>query len=191
MERPRPSPAPLSFVAALAVFFIAAGARDALADRAAARRHFEGGTQAYQQGQYDAAIAEFQSGFREEPLPDFLFNIALSHQKARRPKEAVQYFDLFLLLATSSRDRDEAKAQAARLRREYNLPDSEGASASKSPALQFDKTGGDGAKTSPAPRWPIWVAVAAGVVTVAAVTTAAVVATRPAEPPVLRLEKVP
>lgn len=190
MQRPRPCHAVLApLVVALGVVLTAGVAQ---ADRAMARRHFEQGTGAFQQGKYDAAIAEFQTGFREEPLPDFLYNIALAHQRANRPREAVQYYDLFLLLATSSRDRDEAKAQVARLRRENNLPDPDGADPSKSPALQFNKTAEEGAaEGKPASRWPIWVAVAAGVVTVAAVTTAAVVATRPTDPPVLRLEKVP
>ena len=110
MKRSRPSPAPLALVAALVFSMAAASAGDAFADRAAARRHFEGGTQAYQQGQYDTAITEFQAGFREEPLPDFLYNIALAHQRAGRPRAAVQYFDLFLLLLTNNRDREEARS---------------------------------------------------------------------------------
>lgn len=154
------------------------------ADRQKAQQLFETGTQRYGEGMYDAAIDSFQAGFREEPLPDFLYNIAMAYQRSKRPDQAVRHLEMYQLLVRDPKERDQAQALIEKIQKERNVQsDSSG-------ALNFSG-GGPGGESKPIyKRAGFWVALVSGVVAVAAVTTAAVVLTRKADP-VLRLEQVP
>jgi tetratricopeptide (TPR) repeat protein len=155
----------------------------ARADRQKAQQFFETGTQRYSEGKYDAAIDSFQAGFREEPLPDFLYNIAMAYQRSKRPDEAIRHLEMYQMLVRDPKERDQARAQIEKIQKERNLQsDSSGA---------FNFSGGGSSEGKPIyKRAGFWVALVSGVVAVAAVTTAAVVLSRKADP-VLRLEQVP
>jgi tetratricopeptide (TPR) repeat protein len=154
----------------------------ARADRQKAQRLFEEGTQRYADGKYEAAVSSFQAGFREEPLPDFLYNIAMAHQRMRHPDQAVRYLEMYQLLTQDPRERTQARDQIAKIQKERGAPEGSGGA--------FDFSGSP-AESRPLHKRPLfWVALGAGVVAVAAVTTAAVILTRQ-EDPVLRLEQVP
>jgi tetratricopeptide (TPR) repeat protein len=156
----------------------------ALADRQKAQLLFEEGTQRYADGKYESAVSSFQAGFREEPLPDFLYNIAMAQQRLHRPEQAIRYLEMYQLLAQDPKERAQAQAQIAKLQKERGLP--EGSSSGGA----FDFSSGPG-ESKPLYKRPLfWVALVSGVAAVAAVTTAAVVLTRK-EDPVLRLEQVP
>ena len=151
------------------------------ADRQKAQRLFEEGTQRYADGKYEAAVSSFQAGFREEPLPDFLYNIAMAHQRMRHPDQAVRYLEMYQLLTQDPRERTQARDQIAKIQKERGSSDGSNA------AFDFSSP----AESRPLHKRPLfWVALASGVVTVAAVTTAAVLLTRK-EDAVLRLEQVP
>lgn len=153
----------------------------ALADRQKAQRFFEEGTQRYADGKYESAVSSFQAGFREEPLPDFLYNIAMAHQRMRHPDQAVRYLEMYQLLTQDSRERTQARDQIAKIQKERGASDGSGGA--------FDFSGSP--ESRPLHKRPLfWVALASGVVAVAAVTTAAVILTRK-EDAVLRLEQVP
>lgn len=159
------------------------------ADRQKAQQLFETGTQRYGEGKYDAAIDSFQAGFREEPLPDFLYNIAMAYQRSKRPDQAIRHLEMFQLLVRDPKERDQAQALIEKIQKERNLE------SDTSGALRFSGgtggPGGAGGESKPVyKRAGFWVALVSGVVAVAAVTTAAVVLTRK-DDPVLRLEQVP
>ncbi|MFO0576972.1 MAG: hypothetical protein U1A78_23460 [Polyangia bacterium] len=155
------------------------------ADRQKAQQLFETGTQRYGEGKYDAAIDSFQAGFREEPLPDFLYNIAMAYQRSKRPDQAIRHLEMFQLLVRDPKERDQAQALIEKIQKERNLE------SDTSGALNFSGGPGGGGESRPIyKRAGFWVALVSGVVAVAAVTTAAVVLTRKADP-VLRLEQVP
>lgn len=152
------------------------------ADRQKAQQLFETGTQRYGEGKYDAAIESFQAGFREEPLPDFLYNIAMAYQRSKRLDQSVRYLEMYQMLVRDPKERDQVQAQIEKIQKERNLQSDTGG------ALNFSGGGGDSKPVYK--RAGFWVALVSGVVAVAAVTTAAVVLTRKADP-VLRLEQVP
>jgi tetratricopeptide (TPR) repeat protein len=159
----------------------------ASADRQKAQRLFEEGTQRYADGKYESAVSSFQAGFREEPLPDFLYNIAMAHQRMRHPDQAVRYLEMYQLLTQDPRERTQARNQIAKIQKERGSSDGgDGGDGSGGP---FDFSGPG--ESRPIHKRPLfWVALASGVVAVAAVTTAAVILTRK-EDAVLRLEQVP
>lgn len=151
------------------------------ADRQKAQQLFETGTQRYSEGKYDAAVSAFQAGFREEPLPDFLYNIAMAHQRSQRLDEAVRYFEMYQLLVQDPKERAHAQEQITKIRLERSATPGSGG------AFDFSGSG----QPKPVHKRPsFWIALVSGAVAVAAVTTAAVVLTRK-EDTVLRLEKVP
>jgi tetratricopeptide (TPR) repeat protein len=81
-----------------------APAADAEAERA--RRfsgHIEQATRAYKNGEYDRAIEAYQAALEIQPNPLLLFNIAQSHRRAGRAKEALTFYERFLAEAPKSK----------------------------------------------------------------------------------------
>jgi hypothetical protein len=61
-----------------------------------ARVYFSLGAGHYKVGEYDAAIAAFQAGYRLAPLPLFLFNIAQSARRAGNHEMAIEYYQKYI-----------------------------------------------------------------------------------------------
>jgi tetratricopeptide (TPR) repeat protein len=61
-----------------------------------ARVYFSLGAGHYRVGEYDAAIAAFQAGYRLAPLPLFLFNIAQSSRRAGNSEMAIEYYQKYI-----------------------------------------------------------------------------------------------
>lgn len=55
-------------------------------------QHSNAGQNAYNAGDYDKAIQEFEAAYRLEPEPTLLINIGRSHAKADRPREALAFY---------------------------------------------------------------------------------------------------
>jgi len=164
-----------------------------LADRQKAQLYYETGTNWFKKGQYDSAITSFQAAFHEEPLPDFLYNIGLSHKAAQRPHEALRFFEMYNLLVKDPAEKAQAAEQIEKMRAEAAQQTAQSPTQTRG-AFDFSQANATQNRTTDSPpprRWPIWLAVGAGVVAIAAVTTTAVLLTRPSDPPVLRVEKIP
>lgn len=103
----------------LAVAVVAAVAavapRDARADDANARSHFRQGLAFFRAGDYDRAISEYQLSYDLSPQPDLIFDIALCHDRAGRPEQALQSYRRYLELAPDGRVAEEAREDIARL----------------------------------------------------------------------------
>lgn len=95
-------PAMLLVVAALLVSQVAQG------NKQKGRELFRKGMAEYVLGDYEAAIKKFEAGFREEPEPLFLFNIAQAHRRAKHHVEAIAYFRKFIDFAPDAAERPEA-----------------------------------------------------------------------------------
>jgi tetratricopeptide (TPR) repeat protein len=82
----------------------------------AAAEHFRRGMAAYALEDWDAAIAEFDKGFREQPRPEFLYNIAQAHRQARRFEPAIRFYQRYLELKPQAADRPEVERQIRALK---------------------------------------------------------------------------
>lgn len=65
-------------------------------DIAEARRHFEQGVALFQEDDMEAALAEFRASYGLNPLPQVLFNIAVSLRRLRRYAEAADSLRQYL-----------------------------------------------------------------------------------------------
>lgn len=183
-EMPRPVSHPARFVWLSLLAFIVGvttAPAPAWANKDRARDLYRRGMAKYVLDKWDAAITDFESGFQEEPLPAFLFNIAQAHRKAGRPHEAISYFKKYLDLAPDSQDRLTVETAIADMEREMRAaapPPVIGPEkvVTPVPAVALAPVPPPAAKR---PLWPIWVGVAGGVLVVGAVTATAVVLGQP------------
>ncbi|HWO26916.1 MAG TPA: tetratricopeptide repeat protein [Kofleriaceae bacterium] len=84
-------------------------------DRSKAASHFKLGQTYYKSGDYERAIAEYKAAFELSKEPSLIFNIALCHDRAQRPEEALKEYRHYLDLAPSGDVADEARDEVARL----------------------------------------------------------------------------
>jgi len=92
------------------------------ADVRKAKKHYERGMAAYMLEQYDEAIRWFEEGFKEKPLAQFMFNIALAHEKAARYEEAAKYYQKFIEGWPDNKDRPDAERRLAAVRATLSAP---------------------------------------------------------------------
>ena len=102
--------------------------------RAEAQARFDRGLTLYDEGQHDAALAEFQEAYALWPRYQILFNLGLVHAERGQAVEAVDYFERFLReggdrLSPARREVAEARLaeQRARIARVMIRVDVEGA----------------------------------------------------------------
>jgi len=83
--------------------------------RAKAAAHFKQGQAFFQRGDYDRALTEYQAAFELSAEPLLVFNIALCHDRANRPEQALEDFRRYLAQAPNGPVADEARDDVARL----------------------------------------------------------------------------
>ncbi len=87
----------LAVLSSLGTTAIARGAEDspdkALAD---AKDDFETAQTFFVRGEFDAAAGKFLEAYGKKPYPAFLFNVAVSFEKAKQLEKAKQYFEKYL-----------------------------------------------------------------------------------------------
>src|SRR6185436_12717272 len=89
------------FFALLLITFLAAPPRSALAadeDATAAKNYFERGMGHFNLEEYDAAIAQWENGYRLKPVPEFLYNIAQAYRLSKRAEKALTFYRKYLKL---------------------------------------------------------------------------------------------
>jgi tetratricopeptide (TPR) repeat protein len=92
-----------------------AGAQRDPANREKAAAHFRQGQAFFQAQDYDRALAEYQAAFDLSGEPLLIFNIALCHDRANRPEQALQDFRRYLEHMSTGPVADEAREDVARL----------------------------------------------------------------------------
>lgn len=83
--------------------------------RSRAAEHYKQGVVYFQRGEHDRALAEYQAAFDLSAEPSLVFNIALCHDRAGRPEEAVAAYRRYLALAPEGDVAGEAREEVARL----------------------------------------------------------------------------
>src|SRR3982750_574504 len=75
----------------------------------AAKEAFESAQSAFVRGEYLVAAERFLSAYEHKPYPAFLFNVAVSYEKARKLEKARDYFPKYL-------DKDPNASDAAQVK---------------------------------------------------------------------------
>jgi hypothetical protein len=110
LAQPSPSPHPTATAAATAT----------AASSTEARAHYEAGQRAYDRGDYERAIDEFEQAYRLKPHPNVLYNIAQAHERLLDYAKSVEWFERYLREAP--RDAENRPIVENRLRILRNLP---------------------------------------------------------------------
>ena len=93
------------------------------ADKRLARDHYKRGMAHFVMERWDEAITEFDAGFTEEPLPEFLYNIAQAHRKAGRAARAIAFYKKYLsLMPDNAPDRRQVELEMEAAREELPPP---------------------------------------------------------------------
>ena len=76
----------------------AAPAEESTPDKSlgAAKEAFETAQNVFVRGEYAVAAEQFLSAYEQKPYPAFLFNVAVSYEKAKQLEKAKQYFEKYL-----------------------------------------------------------------------------------------------
>jgi tetratricopeptide (TPR) repeat protein len=80
-----------------------------------ARAHFEMGRAHFNLGEYDAAVREFEEGYRLKPQPLFLYNIANAARRAGQSKKALEMFRRYLSEQPNAVEKREVQQRIAEL----------------------------------------------------------------------------
>ena len=85
----------------------------------AAQQHFRSGTRFYEEGSWDAALVEFEASWRLSGEADLLHNISWTHEKAGRPRDALEYAERYLTACRGTEDEERATKRVAFLKERY------------------------------------------------------------------------
>jgi tetratricopeptide (TPR) repeat protein len=97
----------------------AAAAQKAAEDRrSGAVEHFKQGKAFQDAGAYAEAIAEYEAGYKLEPRPQFLYNIAQSYRLDQKRAQAIDYYKKYLVAQPAGEGSDDARRWIARLTKE-------------------------------------------------------------------------
>jgi tetratricopeptide (TPR) repeat protein len=106
----------LLVVTLLASTAFVAAAEEHNAKEAASK--YESGMAHYHLGEWDAAVADWEAGFRAKPTPEFLYNIAQAYRAAKRPDKALQFYQSYLRMAPEAQNAEAVRRVMDQLRRE-------------------------------------------------------------------------
>ena len=158
------------------------------ADPAAAKAYYQKGMAEFMLDHYDGAIAEFERGFREQPLPEFLYNIARAHDKAGRPAQAIAYYRKYLELAPAAGDRVAVESRIAELEPAAKAAPTPTSATPPAASVEPGAPAPSPLVTDRVERKPVtkrpwfWVTVVGGVAVVGAAVAVGVVFGRPHDP---------
>src|SRR5450432_1367918 len=74
-----------------------------------AKDSFESAQTAFVRGEYDTAAVRFLEAYEKKPYPAFLFNVAVSYEKAKLLEKAQQYFERYLQVDPNASDAAQVK----------------------------------------------------------------------------------
>jgi tetratricopeptide (TPR) repeat protein len=70
----------------------------------AAQSAFDRGQEAFKAGRYNEAVAAFSEAYEQKPFPQFLYNVAASHDMAGDKMRAIQNYQLYLSMYPEAND---------------------------------------------------------------------------------------
>jgi tetratricopeptide (TPR) repeat protein len=83
---------------------------------AQAKKDFAAGTRAYQNGNFDAALARFRHAYELTKSPDLLYNIATVSDRMRHDAEALEAYEGYIEARPKSPDREHVEGRIEALR---------------------------------------------------------------------------
>jgi tetratricopeptide (TPR) repeat protein len=103
----------LGLAASLGIATRARAADEATPDKGLteAKDAFEAAQTAFVRGEYDTAAARFLEAYEKKPYPAFLFNVAVSYEKAKQLEKARQYFEQYLQVDPNASDAAQVKVR--------------------------------------------------------------------------------
>jgi hypothetical protein len=105
----------LGVAASLGMAAVARAGTDAASDATPdkglteAKDAFEAAQNAFVRGEYDKAAARFLEAYDKKPYPAFLFNVAVSYEKAKLLEKAREYFEKYLQVDPNASDAAQVK----------------------------------------------------------------------------------
>lgn len=144
----------------------------------AARQEFQAGRDAYERGDWSAALKGFQNAYALSQHPKLLYNVGLAAQKLGLVKEAATAFEGYLAWGEGDRS-EEVRGRLAALRDlvDRDQPGPRRAQDSPSVSVQEQQGSSPPSETRHARKWWPW-AIVAGAVALAAVAVAVPLAHR-------------
>jgi len=91
-------------------------------DTEVARKHFEKGRQAYDAGDYQAALGEFQAAKRAKAAPALDFNIARCYDRLEQYSPAIDAYASYIAAQPNAPDAEEVRARIATLKKRVETP---------------------------------------------------------------------
>ena len=79
--------------------------------RQEARAHYAKGTSAFDLGQYEVAIAEYEAAYKAFNEPTLLYNLGQAHRLARHLTQALHFYRVFLVKVPDASNRAEVEAK--------------------------------------------------------------------------------
>jgi len=86
------------------------------AQLAEAKREFDAGSKAYEDGEFDSALASFRRAYELTGSPDLLYNIATVSDRMRLDEEALDAYEGYLDARPKSSDREHVEGRIEALR---------------------------------------------------------------------------
>jgi hypothetical protein len=99
---------------------VATSARAWALDEAAARRHFERATAAFEHKAWDEAAHEYLQCYQVTSDPTLLYNVAQSYKMGGHASQALQYFRMYLTNVPDASDRKSVEALILKLKQQID-----------------------------------------------------------------------
>jgi tetratricopeptide (TPR) repeat protein len=111
-----------------------------------AQQHYRAGERFFRDGEFDAAIVEFEAAFKLSGEPDMVYNLSRTCEKAGRLKEAIEYAARYQSLVVGSDEEERARRRVEFLRGRYSVEQAQPKPPEQPPAKPAETT-----PPSPAP----------------------------------------
>jgi tetratricopeptide (TPR) repeat protein len=108
---------------ALALVLALGGVAVAADKKAEAEVHYDQGKAYYKAGAFDLAIQEFIAGYKLDPRPGVLFNIARGYEELKDRNKAIEYYKKYIDLGAAAAAATEARARLVVLERQIKDED--------------------------------------------------------------------
>ena len=105
-----------------------------------AQQHYQAGERFFRDGQFDAAIVEFEAAFKLSGEPDMVYNLSRTCEKAGKLKEAIEYAARYQSLVVGTEEEERARRRVEFLRGRYSIEQAQPKPPEQQPAKSAEMT---------------------------------------------------
>ena len=105
-----------------------------------AQQHYQAGERFFRDGQFDAAIVEFEAAFKLSGEPDMVYNLSRTCEKAGKLKEAIEYAARYQSLVVGTEEEERARRRVEFLRGRYSIEQAQPKPPEQQPAKPAETT---------------------------------------------------